>query len=76
MLKPRIHSSMDGTISIEEGFADGEVVPYLEKLGYKIDHRERYSFFLGAIHAVMKCQTRDEFQGVAEIRRDGTAEGI
>ncbi|WP_048119150.1 gamma-glutamyltransferase family protein [Nitrosopumilus adriaticus] len=76
MLKPRIHCSLDGTISIEEGFADGEVVPYLKNLGYEIDHRERYSFFLGAIHAVMKCQTSDEFQGVAEIRRDGTAEGI
>ena len=76
MLKPRIHCSLDGTISIEEGFANDEVAPYLEKLGYKIDLRERYSFFLGALHAVLKCQTGEGFQGVAEIRRDGTAEGI
>ena len=46
-------------------------------MGYKIDIRERYSFFLGAIHAVLKRQTGDGgFQGVAEVRRDGTAEGL
>ena len=45
-------------------------------MGYKIDIKERYSFFLGAIHAVMKCQTSEGFQGVAEVRRDGTAEGL
>ncbi|MDH3311789.1 MAG: gamma-glutamyltransferase [Nitrosopumilus sp.] len=76
MFKPRIHCSLDGTISIEEGFADGEMTSYLEKLGYNIDLRKRYSFYLGAIHAVLKCQTGEGFQGVAEIRRDGTAEGI
>jgi len=76
MLKPRIHCSMDGIISIEEGFADDKVAPYLENLGYKIDIRKRYSFFLGAIHAVLKCQTGEGFQGIAEIRRDGSAEGI
>lgn len=76
MLKPRIHCSMDGIISIEEGFADDKIAPYLENLGYKIDIRKRYSFFLGAIHAVLKCQTGQGFQGIAEIRRDGSAEGI
>ncbi len=76
MLKPRIHCSLDGTISIEEGFANNEIPAHLEKLGYQIDIRERYSFFLGAIHAVLKSQTREGFQGVAEIRRDGSAEGL
>jgi gamma-glutamyltranspeptidase / glutathione hydrolase len=76
MIKPRLHCSIDGVISIEEGFASNEVAPYLEKLGYKIDIRERFSFYLGAIHAVLKCQTGDGFQGVAEVRRDGSAEGL
>ncbi len=76
MTKPRIHCSMEGKISLEEGFSSSEVIPYLEKLGYEIDIRERYSFFLGAIHAVLKCQTTEGYQGVAEIRRDGTAEGL
>jgi len=75
MVKPRVHCSIGGTISIEEGFADEGIIPYLKKLGYKIDKRERFSFFLGAIHAVLKCQTGEGFQAVAEIRRDGTAEG-
>ena len=76
MIKPRIHCSIDGIISIEEGFASNDVAPYLEKLGYTIDIKERYSFFLGAIHAVLKCQTSEGFHGVAEIRRDGSAEGL
>jgi gamma-glutamyltranspeptidase / glutathione hydrolase len=76
MMKPRIHCSIDGIMSIEEGFASNEVAPYLEKLGYKIDIRERFSFYLGAIHAVLKCQTGEGFQGVAEVRRDGMAEGF
>ena len=76
MTKPRIHCSIDGIISIEDGFANNEVSKYLESLGYQIDVKERYSFFLGAVHAILKCQTREGFQGVAEIRRDGSAEGI
>jgi gamma-glutamyltranspeptidase/glutathione hydrolase len=31
---------------------------------------------MGAIHAIMKTQTSAGFQGVAEIRRDGTAAGL
>jgi gamma-glutamyltranspeptidase / glutathione hydrolase len=74
--RPRFHCSAGGTISLEiDGFKQ-EVVDYLKKLNYKIDPKERYSYFHGAIHAVMKCQTRKEFHGVAEVRRDGTAEGI
>jgi gamma-glutamyltranspeptidase / glutathione hydrolase len=34
-----------------------------------------YSFYHGAIHAVLKRRTGPGFQGVAEIRRDGTALG-
>ncbi len=76
MEKPRIHCAVDGKISLETDDSVIEIIKHLKKMGYKMDLRERYSFFLGAIHAVMKCQTTGGFQGVAEIRRDGTAEGL
>ena len=76
MEKPRIHCAVDGKISLEADDSLTEIIKHLKKMGYKIDIRERYSFFLGAIHAVLKRQTGDGFQGIAEIRRDGTAEGV
>lgn len=76
MIKPRLHCGVDGTISLEDDVSGAEIIKHLKNMGYKIDLRERYSFFLGAIHAVMKCQTGEGFQGVAEVRRDGTAEGL
>ena len=76
MERPRIHCSLGGKISIEADDTATELVKHLKKKGYKIDIRERYSFYLGAIHAVLKRQTGEGFQGVAEVRRDGTAEGL
>ncbi len=73
---PRIHCSIGGTISLESDDSLVSVIDHLKNKGYKIKMRERYSFYFGAIHAVLKNQTREGFQGVAEIRRDGTAEGI
>ena len=74
--RPRFHCSIGGVISIENGGFKEEVLNYLKNLGYPISIKERWSFYHGAIHAVMKRQTGDGFQGVAEVRRDGTAEGI
>ncbi|MBA4453495.1 MAG: gamma-glutamyltransferase, partial [Nitrosopumilaceae archaeon] len=76
MTRPRIHCSLDGKISIEADDSGVEIIRHLKKMGYKIDIRERFSFYLGAIHAVLKRQTGDGFQGIAEMRRDGTAEGL
>ena len=73
--KPRFHCSIDGTVSIEDGGFDTEIIDYLKEMGYNISVKDRYSFYHGAIHAVMKCQTQGDFHGVAEVRRDGTAEG-
>lgn len=75
MLKPRMHCSVGGKLSLEAERFDPEIINYLEQVGYKLDKREPYSFYLGAIHAIMKTQTTGDFQGVAEIRRDGTAAG-
>ena len=76
MSKPRFHCSISGSVSIEEGGFRTEIIEYLKEMGYDIAVKERFSFYHGAIHAVLKKQTGDGFQGVAEIRRDGTAEGL
>jgi len=74
--RPRFHCTIGGIVSIEEGGFRNEIVEYLKEMGYDISVKDRYSFYHGAIHAVMKLQTQSGFQGVAEIRRDGTAEGV
>jgi len=74
--KPRFHCSINGTVSIEDGGFRTEIVNYLKDMGYDISVKDRYSFYHGAIHAVMKLQTQAGFHGVAEVRRDGTAEGV
>ncbi len=74
--KPRFHCSINGTVSIEDGGFRTEIIEYLKEMGYEISVKDRYSFYHGAIHAIMKCQSKNEFHGVAEVRRDGIAEGI
>ena len=76
MVYPRFHCSVGGMLSIEAERFSAEVLQYLEAAGYTLDLRESYSFYLGAVHAVMKCQYSGDFQGVAEIRRDGFAAGF
>ena len=75
MQAPRLHCSLGGRVSLEaERFPD-ELVTFFQEKGYRIDKREPYSFYLGAIHAVLKKHDGTGFQGVAEVRRDGTAGG-
>ena len=76
IMRPRFHCSIGGTVSIEQGGFRSEIIDFLKEMGYEISVKDRYSFYHGAIHAVMKLQTRSGFQGVAEVRRDGTAEGL
>jgi gamma-glutamyltranspeptidase/glutathione hydrolase len=71
----RIHCSIGGRLSYEEGRIAPEVVTYLEQLGYKVTPREPYAFFLGCVQAALMQQTDPGFQGVADPRRDGTAGG-
>jgi gamma-glutamyltranspeptidase/glutathione hydrolase len=75
MQRPRFHCSIGGRISLEASRFDPATIDYLAAIGYKIDRREAFAFYLGAIHAVMRSVSRGYFQGVAEQRRDGTAEG-
>jgi len=76
MSRPRLHYSPEGVLSIESGRFDPRIVDYLKEKAGDLSHRRDFSFYLGAIHAVLHCITRDEFQGVAEIRRDGVAGGV
>jgi len=76
MDKPRIHCNVEGTVTMEGERFDDRIIPYLAELGYKIEIKEPYSYYHGAIHAVIKKQNSKGFQGIAEIRRDGTAKGI
>jgi gamma-glutamyltranspeptidase/glutathione hydrolase len=71
----RIHCSIGGRLSYEEGRIEPEVVAHLERLGYKVTPREPYSFYLGCLQAVLMRQTGAGFQGVADPRREGTAGG-
>ncbi len=73
MLAPRLHCSLGGRISLEAGRFKAEFVEYLRIQGYRIDHREDYALYLGCIQAIIKRQSVNGFQGIADVRRDGTA---
>jgi gamma-glutamyltranspeptidase/glutathione hydrolase len=45
----------------------------LERHGYQIDSRDPHSFYLGSVQLVVR--EGDEFIGVADPRRDGSAAG-
>ena len=70
---PRIHCSFDGKVSLEAAFMRDDIPSYLEKRGFKIDKREPWSFYLGCVQMVLF--ENDEFIGVADPRRDGSAGG-
>lgn len=76
MKRPRLHCSLGGEVSLEADRFESSVIEHLSNLGYQINRRQPYSFYLGAITAVMRCQTRSGYMGVAEIRRDGIAAGV
>ncbi|MFB5621678.1 MAG: gamma-glutamyltransferase family protein [Candidatus Nitrosomaritimum yanchengensis] len=76
MERPRIHCTVDGIISVEGERFDDRVIAYLSDLGYEVITKEPYSYFHGAIHAVLKKQISSGFQGMAEIRRNGISLGL
>jgi len=45
----------------------------LTRHGFEIDARDPYSFYLGCVQLVLR--DKGEFVGVADPRRDGSAEG-
>jgi gamma-glutamyltranspeptidase/glutathione hydrolase len=55
---------------------DPEVVETLRRRGFHVRRRGAYSFYLGCVQAIrMPASRREDFVGVADPRRDGTALG-
>ena len=75
MEEPRLHCSIGGQISLKQERFDPAVPNYLSELGYTLLPREPYAFYLGCIQAVLRRQSAPGFQGVADVRRDGSAAG-
>jgi gamma-glutamyltranspeptidase/glutathione hydrolase len=70
---PRLHCSLDGKVSLEAARMRSDIPAALEKYGFQLDVRDPYSFYLGCVQLVMR--EKDDFIGVADPRRDGSAAG-
>jgi gamma-glutamyltranspeptidase/glutathione hydrolase len=70
---PRLHCSLDGKVSIEASRMRDDIPAALENRGFEVDFRNPYSFYLGSVQLVMR--DGDQFIGVADPRRDGSAKG-
>jgi gamma-glutamyltranspeptidase/glutathione hydrolase len=70
---PRLHCSLQGTVSIESGRMHPDVPDALEEAGYKVTVRDPYAFYMGCVQAVMR--DGPHFRGAADPRRDGAAGG-
>jgi gamma-glutamyltranspeptidase/glutathione hydrolase len=76
MRAPRIHCSLGGRVSLEAGRFVESLEPFFKHKGFRIDPREEFSFYLGCIQAVLRRHDGAGLQGVADVRRDGTARGL
>jgi len=70
---PRLHCSVDGLVSLEAARMRTDIPDVLEHHGFSVDVRDPYSFYMGSVQLVMR--EGDEFTGVADPRRDGSAGG-
>jgi len=70
---PRLHCSFGGKVSLEAAYMRDDIPKALEKRGFSIDIREPMSFYLGSVQMVLS--EKEEFIGVADPRRDGSAGG-
>jgi gamma-glutamyltranspeptidase/glutathione hydrolase len=70
---PRLHCSVDGVVALEATRMRDDIPTALSKHGFEVDIRDPYSFYLGCVALVLR--ERDEFIGVADPRRVGTAGG-
>lgn len=72
---PRLHAAKDGVIHLEGRLAPA-IESHLVQHGYQTMRHADHDFYFGGIHAIMRCHDRNEFHGVADTRRDGTAVGV
>jgi gamma-glutamyltranspeptidase/glutathione hydrolase len=69
----RLHCSLNGTVSLEASRMRDDIPAALERHGYQLDIRDPYSFYMGCVQMVLR--EGEEFIGVADPRRDGSAQG-
>lgn len=73
---PRLHAGSSGTVLIEKKRYSPEVIEALSRAGFELKRRGAYSFYLGCVQAVAFPQVPgDDFFGVSDPRRDGSANG-
>ena len=70
---PRMHASIKGKVSLEGTRMRSDIGPMLSSHGFDLQVRDPYSFYLGCVQLVMRDGS--EFIGVADPRRDGSADG-
>ena len=70
---PRMHCSIKGKVSLEATRMRDDIPELLKHHGFDVDVRDPYSFYLGCVQIVLR--EMDEFIGVADPRRDGSAMG-
>jgi gamma-glutamyltranspeptidase/glutathione hydrolase len=70
---PRLHCSISGKVSLEATRMRDDIPRLLTRHGFEIDARDPYSFYLGCVQLVLR--DKGAFVGVADPRRDGSAEG-
>jgi gamma-glutamyltranspeptidase/glutathione hydrolase len=70
---PRMHCSVKGRVSIEASRMRDDIPVILKKHGFSVDLRDSHSFYLGCVQLVV--HEKNEFIGVADPRRDGSAGG-
>lgn len=70
---PRLHCTSTGKVSLESSRMRRDIPVALAEHGFSVRPRAPYSFYLGSVQLVMR--NGGEFIGVADPRRDGSAEG-
>lgn len=70
---PRMHVSLKGKVSLEGTRMRSDIGPLLGRHGFDLQVRDPYSFYLGCVQLVMR--DGNAFTGVADPRRDGSAQG-
>jgi gamma-glutamyltranspeptidase / glutathione hydrolase len=70
---PRLHCSLNGTVSLEAARMRSDIPEALRRAGFELKLRDPFSFYHGCVQLVMR--ERRLFVGVADPRRDGAAGG-
>jgi gamma-glutamyltranspeptidase/glutathione hydrolase len=70
---PRLHCSLGGKVSLEGTRMRSDIPDALRRFGFEVQVRDPYSFYLGCVQLVGR--EGEEFFGVADPRRDGSAGG-